>query len=307
MKLSAIVCTHNPRPDYLGRTIGALRAQDLPPADWEFLLIDNASTTRVSDTIDLKWHPSARILREDEIGLTAARLRGIAEARGELLVWIDDDNLLAPDYLNRALQLGQEWPRLGVWGCGDFTPEWEVQPAPELAPYLDYLAVRRAPRDRWSNQLYDYAATPAGAGLCVRSEVARRYATNVQADPRRRALGRTGKGLGACEDHDLTFTAIDLGYGTGVFTPLHLTHLMPAARVQEEYLIRLVEGHSYSTVLLMALRDPNLRPGRHRWLHRVRRWRLRRSLGPVERRIHDARERGSARAWAVLRASPPPP
>ena len=300
MKLSAIICTHNPRPDYLGRTIGALRAQDLPPADWEFLLIDNASTTRVSDMMDLKWHPSARILREDEIGLTAARLRGIEEARGELLVWIDDDNLLAPDYLNRALQLGQEWPRLGVWGCGDFTPEWEVQPAPELAPYLDYLAVSRAPRDRWSNQLYDYAATPAGAGLCVRAEVAQRYAANVRSDPRRKALGRTGKGLGACEDHDLAFTAIDLGFGTGVFTALRLTHLMPSSRVNERYLLRLVEGHAYSTVLLMAIRDPALKQPTPRWTDKVRRWRLRQKLSGIECLVQDARDRGAARAWRQL-------
>jgi glycosyltransferase involved in cell wall biosynthesis len=300
LRLSTIVCTHDPRPEFLARTLSGLSAQTLPVNEWELIVIDNASTTPLAGTLDLAWHPSARVVREDEVGLTAARRRGIIEARGDLTVWIDDDNLLAPDYLAVALRLAREWPQLGVFGCGNFQPEWETPPRAEFTPYLSYLAVNRAPRDRWSNLLYDYPATPAGAGMCVRLEVARRYAAYVQKDPRRKALGRTGKGLGACEDHDLAFTAIDLGYGTGVFLALQLTHLMPAGRVEEEYLIRLVEGHACSTVLLMALRDPTLRPPPRRWIDVVRAWRLRRSLSPVEIRLHEAKRRGVARGWSML-------
>lgn len=305
MKLSVIVCTHNPRPDFLGRTLAALRGQSLAVQQWELLIIDNASHLPLAGALDCSWQPEARIVRENELGLTAARLRGIAEASGDITIWIDDDNVLAPDYLEVALRLGREWPRLGVWGCGDFQPEWETAPQPDFAPYLHYLAVSRAPRDRWSNLLYDFPATPAGAGMCVRADVARRYAAKVKADPRRKALGRTGKGLGACEDHDLAFTAIDLGYGTGVFQALRLTHLMPAGRVQEDYLLRLVEGHACSTVLLMALRNPALRQNPRRWIDRLRGWRLRRSLSPIEVRIEDAKEGGSRRGWSIVESSRP--
>jgi hypothetical protein len=41
--LSVILCTHNPRPDYLSRVLASLRGQTLPAEQWEFLLIDNAS------------------------------------------------------------------------------------------------------------------------------------------------------------------------------------------------------------------------------------------------------------------------
>lgn len=301
MKLTVIVCTHNPRPEYFARTLAALRAQTWSREDWDLLVVDNASREPLTARIDLSWHPAARIVDEPELGLTAARLRGIAEARGELLVWVDDDNVLAPDYLDLASTIAREWPRLGAWGCGDFTPEWETPPPAEFQPYLSYLAVGRAPRDRWSNLRYDFPAMPAGAGLCVRADVARRYAENVRRDPRRKSLGRSGNGLGACEDHDIACTAIDAGYGTGVFTALRMMHLMPAARVREDYLLRLVEGHARSTVLLMALRDPTLRPPAPRWIDRVRRWRLHRSLGLVERRLDDARARGAAQAWELLR------
>jgi hypothetical protein len=278
-----------------------LRLQTLPAEHWELLLVDNASQTTLSTTTDLSWHPSGRVVAEPELGLTSARLCGITEARGEILVFVDDDNVLASDYLQRALSLAERHPKIAVWGCGSYTPEWEQQPPIEFAPYLAYLAVHVAPRDYWSRKAYDYAAMPAGAGLCVRIDVARHYATNVRNNPQRKLLGRTGAQLNGCEDFDLGLSAIDLGPATGVFRELSITHLMPASRAQENYLIRLVEGHAYSTVLLMALRGDQ--PGRppSTFLARLREYRLRRALGIIDRRIHDARRRGEDRARTVLR------
>lgn len=304
--LSVLICTHNPRVDFLARTLASLRAQTLPSSAWELLLIDNASSVALAPDAASLGHPSARIIAEPEVGLTAARLRGIEEARAAVLVFVDDDNILAPDYLARVLALSQGWPMLGVWGCGHYSPEWEIAPPAAFSEYIRYLAVHRAPRDRWSNQPFDYAATPAGAGFCVRAPVARQYAHHVRTDPRRKLLGRTGGHLAGCEDFDLALTATDLGLGTGVFTELAMTHLMPRNRIEEPYLLRLVEGHACSTVILMALRDQNLHPPRRHLLARLREWRLRRSLAPVNLKIHDARRRGERTAWTLLAAAPAP-
>ena len=48
--ISVIVCTHNPRPDYLRRVLDALYAQTLPKTDWELILIDNANDMPLPDT-----------------------------------------------------------------------------------------------------------------------------------------------------------------------------------------------------------------------------------------------------------------
>jgi GT2 family glycosyltransferase len=300
--LSVIICTYNPRPDYLARTLDGLQAQSLAVGSWELLIIDNASRTPVTGTIDLAWHPQARVIREDEVGLTAARLCAIDAARAPLLLFVDDDNILAPDYLAAALQLEVGWPMLGVWGCGRYTPEWETPPHADFGPYLAYLAVHEAPRDRWSNQAFDYGATPAGAGLCVRATVARRYAASVRNDPRRKLLGRTGAVLSGCEDFDLALTAVDEGLGVGLFRSLALVHLMPSVRVTEAYLLRLIEGHAHSTVLLHAMRDPNFTAPRKSLLASLREFRLRRSLGPIPLKIHEARRRGETSAWNRLAA-----
>lgn len=113
--VSVIICTHNPRLHYLTRVLDALRGQTLPMEQWELLIIDNASQQPLTAaTWNLSWHPRARIVREEELGLSAARMRGMREAASELLVFVDDDNVLDSDYLAQALSIGSEWPRLGV-------------------------------------------------------------------------------------------------------------------------------------------------------------------------------------------------
>lgn len=139
-RVSVVIPTHNPRMDYLARVIDALRQQTLAKDLWELVIIDNGSrealavassqssgVSRKTNIVDLSWHPNARIVREEQLGLTFARLRGFAEAKGELIVLVDDDNVLAPDYLQTAMRLAQKHPKLGAFG-GKCLPEFEVEP-----------------------------------------------------------------------------------------------------------------------------------------------------------------------------------
>ncbi len=124
-QISIIICAHNPRPGYLRRVLDALKAQTLPMEEWELLLVDNASKEPLITTWDLAWHPRARHIREDELGLTPARLRGIRESSAEIIVFVDDDNVLAPTYLRQALEKERTFPMIGVWG-GRIDLEFEV-------------------------------------------------------------------------------------------------------------------------------------------------------------------------------------
>jgi glycosyltransferase involved in cell wall biosynthesis len=81
MKISVVLCTDNAREPYLRRMLAGLRAQHLPREQWEFLVVDNRSDEPLQDRLNLSWHPAARIVREEKLGLTPARLRGIAEAK----------------------------------------------------------------------------------------------------------------------------------------------------------------------------------------------------------------------------------
>jgi glycosyltransferase involved in cell wall biosynthesis len=253
-RVSVVVCTHNPRVAVLRRALAHLAAQTLPAAAWELLVIDNASTPPVTTVLAGATLPAgARIVSEGQIGLVAARLRGVREARADLVVFVDDDNLLAPDFLERALVRSAAHPRVGAFG-GNIAPEFEVPPAPELGPWLSYLALRSTTQPLWANHCAPNPSLPHGAGLCVRREVLAHYAGLVANDPRRAGLDRVGAKLTGCGDYDLALCACDLGFGTAVFPDLHTTHVIPAQRTQFDYLLRFVEAAHYGLAVLAALR-----------------------------------------------------
>ena len=74
--VSVVLPSHNPRGDFLDLVLDALRNQTLSTSQWELIVVDNHSNQPLADLLNLTWHPSATILREDQLGLTRARLAG---------------------------------------------------------------------------------------------------------------------------------------------------------------------------------------------------------------------------------------
>ncbi len=252
--ISVIVCTHNPRMDYLERVIHALRKQGYPSKNWEILLIDNASEIPLTEKIDLKWHPNSRIICERELGLTPARLCGIREVLGDLLVFVDDDNILPPNFLTAADEISNNQPEIGAWS-GQVFPEFEIKPPEWTRRYWNMLVIREFDKDIWSNLPNLPESMPCGAGLCVRSAVAKEYIRIHDAGLRTTLLDRRGQSLISGGDNDLAACACDIGLGVGLFHKLSLTHLIPPNRLTVEYLSRLAEGIHFSSVILRSWRS----------------------------------------------------
>jgi hypothetical protein len=249
LEISVVICAHNPRPHYLKRVLDALRAQTLPYDRWELVLVDNASREPLAQAWDLSWHPNARHVYEEELGLANARQRGMREAHAEALIFVDDDNVLAANYLLEAVQIGQKWPQLGVWGSGDTQPDFEEKPADHLKPYARFLALRNTKTVCWSNVFTCREAMPWGAGLCLRKNVALAYI-----DYWNKSLvqipDRCGRALVSGGDVEISHVACSIGLGMGLFPTLSLLHVIPKERVTEDYLVRLREGIAISDALL---------------------------------------------------------
>jgi hypothetical protein len=297
MHLSVIICTHNPRKDYLTRTLDALKAQTLPREQWELLLVDNASAEPLAGQRDLSWHPGARHIREETLGLTPARLRGIREARAELLVFVDDDNVLAPDYLAVASAIGEQWPTLGAWS-GSVIPEFETPPPAELQPYLWCLCIRPVEKDNWSSFM-DPKSCPWGAGMCVRATVARRYSEKAGHNAQHALLGRRGKELGSAEDLDLATTSYESGLGTGLFAKLKLTHLIPSSRLKLDYLLNLISDSAASHAIFTHLLGEKFLAPVSRIDRLVAFYKYLRAT-PLQRQVERAHQKGMAKARAIL-------
>jgi glycosyltransferase involved in cell wall biosynthesis len=248
LELSVIICAHNPRPHYLQRVLAALRDQTLPMERWELLLIDNLSSPPLASNWDLSWHPNGRHILETELGLTPARKCGIRESSAPVLVFVDDDNLLDVNYLEVALNLGEEWPKLGTWGSGATIPEYELQPPQSVAALLPFLALRDTSEARWGNVPLS-EVTPWGAGLCVRREIAEAYCRSSENAPIK-LTDRKGKSLLSCGDVEISYVARHSGLGTGIFPELRLIHLIPKERLSTDYLLRIYQASGTSFHLL---------------------------------------------------------
>jgi glycosyltransferase involved in cell wall biosynthesis len=293
--ISVILCTHNPRLTYLTEVLQALNTQVLAQEKWELLVIDNASQQPLVNEIDLSWHSNARVIREEHLGLIVARIRGITESVGEILTFVDDDNVLAADYLSIVLRIAQQYPMLGTWGAGMIQGQFEVEPPATVQPYLGNIAVFQSSQDAWSNATQNNHALPCGAGLCVRRDVAETYAQEMVNKPGRNCLGRRGTRLTSCEDEDLAMTSCKLGLGTARLMALRLTHLIPKERLTEDYFLRLNQGFGYSKIMLNYIHGiPNYKRSPLRVL--LERYRSRKK-DDFSKKLENAWRQGEAEAW----------
>jgi glycosyltransferase involved in cell wall biosynthesis len=264
--VTVVIPTHNPHPGRLRETLRRLRDQSLAPDLWETLLVDNASSAFPGDEDYTSCvPPNMRVLHEYRLGLTAARLAGIRAARGEAVVFVDDDNALAPDYIAEVMRLFESDRRLGAAG-GKSQPIFESRPDPWMVEFLPLLAVRDLgegamlatsfrPAGAVRNQ-YPLCA-PIGAGMAVRREAAMKWAETVEKDPRRRRLDRKGPDLVSGGDNDIVMTVLEGGWSVGYFPSLILNHLIPPERVDPRYLARLNHAIQRSWVQVLAAHGAN--------------------------------------------------
>jgi glycosyltransferase involved in cell wall biosynthesis len=129
MRVSVIVPTFN-RAEYLRLALASLVEQSCPAHEFEVLVVDNDSTddTRYTteQVIQALPQPSIRYIHEPIPGLLAGRHRGAKEARGDLLVFIDDDIIADSGWLLSIVQTFAD-PAVQLVG-GRNLPRYEVPP-----------------------------------------------------------------------------------------------------------------------------------------------------------------------------------
>jgi glycosyltransferase involved in cell wall biosynthesis len=248
MKISVIICTHNPRQDYLTQTLAALRRQTASKKSWELLLIDNASKQLLSKQWDLSWHPHGRIIREKKLGLTQARLRGIREGKGGILVFVDDDNVLHKKYLTNAVEISKKYPKVAVFG-GNIKGDYEAGCPSWLKRYEGILAIKTVRKNAFDNNQEKHENTPVGAGLIVKRNLAKKYLVETQKDQLKLNLDRKGTSLTGGGDIDISIAACRHGFQKGVFKKLRLVHLISKKRTSKKYIFNLMRGCFFSKTI----------------------------------------------------------
>jgi GT2 family glycosyltransferase len=252
--VSVIVCTHNPRPVLFDWMFASIESQTLPAPQFEVVVVDNNSTVPLDEErLRSRGRVNVKVVREPKLGLSHARCAGILAAQSDLLVFVDDDNHLFPDYLENTIAIAARASEIGHFG-GIARPLHEEPIAPWQAKFLPHLGVRDHGAEPISSRKNTWGAwEPIGAGMVCRRAIAQEFVKVVQGSARAQLLGRRGTGLMSGEDTLFARIAVGLGYACSYQPALRLFHFIRAGRLRFTALAWTLLGHGRSYVLLEEL------------------------------------------------------
>jgi len=115
--VSIIIPTHN-RPDLLEEAIKSIALQSI--TDWEAIIVDDNSTPAVDQSsIQKKFGDKFKVIHhQSSKGGALAKNTGIETAKGDYIAFLDDDDLYAPTYLEKAIKTLKENPQLDTLFMG---------------------------------------------------------------------------------------------------------------------------------------------------------------------------------------------
>jgi glycosyltransferase involved in cell wall biosynthesis len=248
VRVTVAICTYNPDRATLLKALDAIVPQLGDISSAEVIVVDNNSSPPLAELGYMSAYP-IRLVHEKQPGLTAAREAAITNSTGDIVVFVDDDNILNDGYLATVAEEFSADPTLGVLG-GRIIPAYNVDPPTWFSEFEPWLAVRRyAPELRVQTTdppFSDYF--PIGAGLAVRRDLAIAYLRDCEETSR--IEGRRGESLSSGEDLDLGLFALSQGSSLLVTGALCLTHVISSERLQIGYLKRLATDNVRSSLQL---------------------------------------------------------
>ncbi|NER78119.1 MAG: glycosyltransferase family 2 protein [Leptolyngbya sp. SIO1D8] len=245
--VSVVICCHNSAQE-LPKTIQHLAAQQVSPdVLWELIVIDNASTDTTAKVAQSSWPETApaplRVIHESNLGLINARYRALAEAKYQVISFIDDDNWVCPNWVQTVSEVMTHHPEVAACG-GHNIPEFDG----EKPWWFDlssrsYAVGTQGPEEggdiTWSR------GRLIGAGLTIRKSAWQRL---VDEGFTSLLVGCKGKALNRGEDTELTFALVLAGWRLWYEPQLTLRHHLQSERLQWSYLRRLSRNGGKATL-----------------------------------------------------------
>lgn len=148
--ISVIIPTYN-RADLLAVALESILQQSLSANNYEIIVVDNNSTDNTQKVVsEINQKNGNRIISvfEENPGLVNGRHRGAKEAKGDILVFGDDDIIVSPGWLTAINQAFND-PKVALVG-GKVIPDYEIEPPEwinefwsktELGSWIFYLSL----------------------------------------------------------------------------------------------------------------------------------------------------------------------
>ncbi|CNI16070.1 glycosyltransferase family 2 protein [Yersinia mollaretii] len=247
VSISILICCYNSE-SRIKQVLSSLEKQKISTNLLEVIIIDNASldTTYSVSTSYIDSFPfKLSVFKEPISGLMNARIRGIKEAKNDLIIFVDDDNLLDTDYCYKAHQLFSEKTDIAFAGGESRLPLY-ISPPTWFDKYSKCYAV--GPQYNESRYLCG-AEILWGAGLIVRREM---LLTIINYDFK--CVGRKGNIQLSGDDSELCYLLI-LNGGIGYYySELKLQHAIDTSRFNIDKLLQVYRGFGQSFPILVKYR-----------------------------------------------------
>jgi glucosyl-dolichyl phosphate glucuronosyltransferase len=245
MDCSVVICTRN-RYRQLETALSSIAASIIPPSlTWELIVVDNGSTDATPTTIEaFKVVLPVRRIFEPLAGLSNARNAGVAGAKGDYIVWTDDDVIVAPNWLAAFASAFRRYPDAAVF-TGKVTPILLQPTPPWFASAVDTLADLLAKRDLGPEPLPLGVDAPfVGACFAVRALEQKQYSYNPD-------LGvAPGRRMGG-EEIDVLNRIIASGKDAWWIPDAEVRHIIPASRQTFSYVLEYYESEGARSAYLI--------------------------------------------------------
>lgn len=257
--LSVILCTYN-RDRYIYPVLQSIAQGDLPHADYEIVFVNNNSTdnTEAECRRFQADHPdiNLRYCVESLQGLSHARNCGIRNAQGDILVYVDDDALVNPQYLSTYADFFQRNPHAVAAG-GPILPQYDGCEEPSwMSHYTRQLVTGKLYLGEKERE-FSKGAYPGGGNAAYRKSVFDAVGL-FNTD-----LGRKGNSLIGAEEKDLFDKMTSRGMRFYYLPTAILYHLIPPKKLTKDYFDRLTYGIGVSE------RMRTLQIGKKKYLSRM--------------------------------------
>ncbi len=239
IKISAIISTYN-RAHFLDGLFQSVLSQTLEHDLYEVVIVNNNCTDNTEELCSkfIADHPEIAVTYciETNQGLSFGRNRGIAESKGEIVTFLDDDAVLAPDFFETTLAFFDKHPDVNAMGGKILLQYMEKKPAwynPYLAPLLGYF-------NKGDEEMIFRNDYFRGSNMSFRRNLFEKY------EGFNTSLGRVGRQLYGNEEKELFYRLKDHGEVMWYVPSTVVYHLVPIERTYPEFIKRQAIGTGVS-------------------------------------------------------------
>ena len=230
---------------YLSLILDKLQEQiNTEDIDWEIIVVDNNSTDNTAKIVkeyQSNWSKSYPLNYYFEARQSAflARKRAIIEAKGNLIGFLDDDNVPTSNWVEEAYSFSKSHPQAAAYGSR-IHGKYEVEPPVAFERIECFIPIiERLETICFNHYLYGKKGLlPPGAGLVIKKDIWLKYVPE-----KLHFQGPVGQSLSAKgEDIEALIYIKKAGEEIWYNPKMEIFHQIPKTRFEREYLKKFFQG-----------------------------------------------------------------